>query len=153
MEYTREDARARVDATPELWAHRETVLYDWPEGAEHWEWVCTAPVAEIVGWSEAVERAYTTAEEDTMNEQRIEQLAFDILVEEWREYTATAEEDNTMNESSWHRCVDCDTELGPAPGADGSGHQCGVTFCLGCGAMYRWDFWRLNRYSGDTGSI
>ena len=124
-----------------------------------------------------------------MDEQRIEQLAFDIydevyghlddkrhksrfiteiidwlingdlegrsledLVEEWREYTAEDEED-TMNESNWHRCVDCDTELGPAPGADGSGIQCGVTFCPGCGAMYRWDFWRLNRYRGDTGSI
>jgi len=58
-----------------------------------------------------------------------------------------------MNESSWHHCVDCDTELGPAPGADGSGPQWGVTFCPGCGAMYRWDFWRLNRYRGDTGSI
>lgn len=82
MEYTREDAKARVDATPELAKHRATILYDWPEGAEHWEWVCTAPVAEIVDWSEAVERAYTTAEEeDTMDEQRIEQLAFDFYDE------------------------------------------------------------------------
>ena len=74
------------------------------------------------------------------------------LVEEWREYTAG--EDNTMNESNWHHCVDCGAELGPAPGADGSGAQRGgVTFCHRCGAMYRWDFWRLNRYRGDTGSI
>jgi hypothetical protein len=58
MEYTRDDARARVDATPELDAHRATILADWPEGAEHWEWVCTAPVDEIVNWSEAVECAY-----------------------------------------------------------------------------------------------
>ena len=57
MEYTREDAEARVDATPELEAHRDTILYDWPEGEEHWEWVCTAPVAEIVGWAEVVGEA------------------------------------------------------------------------------------------------
>lgn len=58
MEYTREDAQARVDATPELDAHREVIFYDWPEGDEHWEWVCTATVDEIVSWAEAVECAY-----------------------------------------------------------------------------------------------
>jgi hypothetical protein len=55
--YTYGDAKARAEAEPELEAHRETILYDWPEGAEHWEWVCTAPVAEIVGWAEVVGEA------------------------------------------------------------------------------------------------
>ena len=54
--YTREDARRRVEAEPELEAHRDTILYDWPEGEEHWEWVCAAPVSEIVEWAEVVEK-------------------------------------------------------------------------------------------------
>jgi hypothetical protein len=58
MEHTREDARARVDATPELDAHRQVILANWPEGEEHWGWVCSAPVHEIVDWAEAVECAY-----------------------------------------------------------------------------------------------
>jgi ribulose-5-phosphate 4-epimerase/fuculose-1-phosphate aldolase len=55
IEYAREDAKARIDATPELDAHSDTILYDWYE-EDHWEWVCTATVAEIVDWAEAVER-------------------------------------------------------------------------------------------------
>lgn len=56
--YTYDDAKARVEAEPELEAHRDIIiLYDWPEGEEHWEWVCTAPVAEIVGWAEVVGEA------------------------------------------------------------------------------------------------
>lgn len=55
-EYTRTDAIARVDDTPELDAHRDVILYDWPNDDEHWEWVCTAPVEEIVDWAIAVER-------------------------------------------------------------------------------------------------
>jgi hypothetical protein len=61
MTHTRDDARARVDATPELWAHREAIiLYEWPEGPDHWSWVCNATVDEIVNWAEAVEYALTT---------------------------------------------------------------------------------------------
>ena len=45
-----ERASERVAATPELDAHSEHVLYDWPEGDDHWEWVATAPVAEILAW-------------------------------------------------------------------------------------------------------
>jgi len=55
--YTYGDAKARVEAEPELEAHRDTILYDWPEGEEHWEWVCTAPVAEIVGCAKVVGEA------------------------------------------------------------------------------------------------
>jgi len=52
--YTYDDAKARVDAEPELQAYRDTILYDWPEGEEHWRWVVEAPVAEIVAWAEVV---------------------------------------------------------------------------------------------------
>jgi hypothetical protein len=58
-----------------------------------------------------------------------------------------------MNKSKWYCCIDCGAQLGPAPGAEGRGPQCGTTFCPACGAMYRWDFWRMNRYHGDTASI
>ena len=56
-QYTRQDAESRIDQTPELEPYRDTILYDWPEGDEHWQWACTAPVAEIVNWAETVEAA------------------------------------------------------------------------------------------------
>ena len=49
----REQAAARVDASPALSAHREFIMADWPEGREHWRWVLTAPVREIIEWAEA----------------------------------------------------------------------------------------------------
>ncbi len=49
----RERAAARVDGSPALAAHREFIMADWREGAEHWRWVISAPVAEIVEWAEA----------------------------------------------------------------------------------------------------
>jgi len=55
-EHTYEDAERRVNETPELEPYRDIILYNWDE-ATHWEWVCTAPVAEIVSWVGAVERA------------------------------------------------------------------------------------------------
>ena len=51
---TYERACDRVFATPELKAHADIILEDWREGREHWQWVATAPVAEIVSWAEAV---------------------------------------------------------------------------------------------------
>jgi len=48
-------AHARVNETPELAAHRDTIFGDWPNLDEHLEWVVTAPVAEIVDWAETVE--------------------------------------------------------------------------------------------------
>ena len=50
-----ESARRRVEATPELSAHSETILYDWAEGDAHWQWVLTAPVSQIVEWAGNVE--------------------------------------------------------------------------------------------------
>lgn len=50
-----QDAISRIDATPELGAFRDALLYDWPEGDEHWQWVTTASVSEIVDWAQTVE--------------------------------------------------------------------------------------------------
>ncbi len=47
--------RERVENMSALAAHRETIMYDWPEGNSHWAWVATAPVAEIVDWASMVE--------------------------------------------------------------------------------------------------
>ena len=52
-----EQAQHRVDSVPELKAHKSTIMYDWDEGTEHWQWVATAPVAEIVDWAETIEKA------------------------------------------------------------------------------------------------
>ena len=49
-------ADRRVNGTPELEAHRETIFKDWNEGEEHWEWIATAPIAKIVDWAETVEQ-------------------------------------------------------------------------------------------------
>lgn len=46
-------AERRVIDTPELCKHNEFIMADWREGAEHWRWVISAPVAEIVEWAEA----------------------------------------------------------------------------------------------------
>ena len=48
-----EQARYRVQHTPELAPHEEFILADWPEGDEHWQWVAEARVEEIVSWVEA----------------------------------------------------------------------------------------------------
>jgi len=46
----------RLDTTLELEPFQATCLYDWPNADEHWQWVATAPVAEIVGWARSVEQ-------------------------------------------------------------------------------------------------
>jgi len=46
----------RVQDTPELTAHADTILANWPGGDRHWVWVIEAPVQEIVAWAERVER-------------------------------------------------------------------------------------------------
>lgn len=47
-------AVARVDATPELAPYRDLLVeYDWNE-LDHYDWVATAPVAELVDWAETV---------------------------------------------------------------------------------------------------
>ena len=53
---------------------------------------------------------------------------------------------------AWHRCEVCGETLGDAPGKAYEGPVCGVTFCKHCGSMYRWEFWALHRWAGDTGT-
>lgn len=50
-------ARTRIDNTPELAAHADTILTDWPNWTEHMAWIATAPVSEIVDWAESIENA------------------------------------------------------------------------------------------------
>lgn len=50
-------ARQRVEGNAELSPWFEVILMqDWDNMDEHLEWVCTAPVAEIVDWAETVSR-------------------------------------------------------------------------------------------------
>jgi len=51
-----ERAERRVNRSPQLSQHAETCLYDWPEGDEHYNWIATAKVSEIVDWAKAVEK-------------------------------------------------------------------------------------------------
>lgn len=51
----REKAEQRVNASPELKPHHDTIMYDWPEGNEHWRWVCNATISEIVDWAQSVQ--------------------------------------------------------------------------------------------------
>ena len=50
-------AKARIDETPELEAHRSTIMYDWQETGEHWAWIATASTKDIVDWAQMVESA------------------------------------------------------------------------------------------------
>lgn len=49
-----ETAAARISATPQLEPYRETILYDWPEGEDHYTWAATCDLAELLDWAEAV---------------------------------------------------------------------------------------------------
>ena len=48
-----EKAEQRVNASKDLSKHKNFILYDWPEGDQHWEWVITAPTNEITDWVES----------------------------------------------------------------------------------------------------
>jgi hypothetical protein len=52
----RNQAERRVTNSQQLSKYRDTIMYDWPEGNEHWRWVLTASVSEIIDWSKTVER-------------------------------------------------------------------------------------------------
>ena len=47
-------AEKRVNETPALEPYRDVILYDWPEGDEHWEWVQTATTRDILLWAEPI---------------------------------------------------------------------------------------------------
>lgn len=55
-EWTEADARWRVGRDKRLQEHEATIFSDWHE-ADHIEWVCVAPVDEIIDWAESVEHA------------------------------------------------------------------------------------------------
>jgi hypothetical protein len=48
-------AEKRVNDTPELKTHSDTIFYDWNNWDEHVEWVATAPIEEIIEWAAMVE--------------------------------------------------------------------------------------------------
>lgn len=50
-------AHERVNSTPELEPYDDVIFADWAEGDEHWRWIATAPVAEIIDWVETVKEA------------------------------------------------------------------------------------------------
>lgn len=52
----REQAKTRVENSEKLSEHRDTIMYDWNEGDEHWAWVINATEDEIIDWAETTER-------------------------------------------------------------------------------------------------
>jgi hypothetical protein len=60
-----EQAEKRINETPELEQYRDIILYDWPEGEQHWTWIAQAKIQEIVDWCESIrqDEALTTLEE------------------------------------------------------------------------------------------
>ena len=49
-------ATYRIETTPALAVHKQTLLSDWPAVGEHWRWLATAYVDELVGWALFVEQ-------------------------------------------------------------------------------------------------
>jgi uncharacterized protein YmfQ (DUF2313 family) len=56
-------AELRVRRNPDLDRLRDVILYDWPEGEAHWEWVLNAPAAEIIDWAQGIADALTRADQ------------------------------------------------------------------------------------------
>jgi len=49
-------AVARIDREPALEEYRDIILYDWGNQEEHWQWIASAELAEIVDWCESIRR-------------------------------------------------------------------------------------------------
>jgi len=49
-----DQAKQRVENTPELQEYADEILYEWEEGNEHWQWVLAAPIPEIVDWAKVI---------------------------------------------------------------------------------------------------
>ena len=47
-------AEARVDSSPRLRRYADIIFADWSEGNDHWRWVTTARVSEIVEWAKQI---------------------------------------------------------------------------------------------------
>lgn len=52
-----DQARERVESSMALIEYADIILYDWPEGDEHWQWVVTADEREILSWARDLVRA------------------------------------------------------------------------------------------------
>lgn len=52
---TKSQAQRRIDETSELQPYERAIMYEWPEGDEHYEWAATAPVDEIIEWAKMIE--------------------------------------------------------------------------------------------------
>ena len=48
-------AQRRIAETPELEPHSDTCLREWPEGANHYRWIATAPTSDIAEWASGIE--------------------------------------------------------------------------------------------------
>jgi len=48
------EAQERVENSDALRPYQDVIMYDWPEGEGHWEWVVRAPITEIVDWAATV---------------------------------------------------------------------------------------------------
>jgi len=49
-----EQATRRVENSDALEPYRDIILYDWPEGEEHLEWIVTADESEILEWASII---------------------------------------------------------------------------------------------------
>lgn len=56
-----ERAVVRINTTPGLEQYRDILLYDWPE-SEHWDWVASASVEDIIQWADDIRAAEAEAE-------------------------------------------------------------------------------------------
>ena len=60
----RQAAELRVQRSQQLCGLRDVIMRDWPEGDAHWQWVATAPAADIIRWATSLadgDRATTQA--------------------------------------------------------------------------------------------
>ena len=51
----RQRAEERVNRSPLLSEYHDIIMYDWPDGNEHWKWVIHTHIDEIIDWAQTVE--------------------------------------------------------------------------------------------------
>ena len=79
-------ALKRIEDTPVLEPHRATIMYDWGEGDEHWEWIATQPVEKIISWAKSIEQD----EQDDAVEYEREILFEESELEVWATHSGCA---------------------------------------------------------------
>lgn len=52
-----DQARERVENSLALVEYADIILYDWPEGDEHWQWVIDTEEGEILSWAQHLVRS------------------------------------------------------------------------------------------------